>query len=216
MTSTIVKTAILLSTLVPVSLVATYAFSASNTIEVATAEQARLQWEGEGSTAQQGETEDDLTQWEKDFSHWQRVQEHDNIQEYKYYLRAFPNGEFADIARSRIDILMAEQRADDHSRLVRVQRASEVDEDAFITPSEAIEIEARLAAIGYDIGRVDGEFKQNTRDAIKDWQETNGLPNNGFLNWTQYNLLCRNTEEQFIQWRNDNPSVKIMEAQSTN
>ena len=90
---------------------------------------------------------------------------------YREYLRDFPNGIYKDIARTRIGAVpeVVEndgKRVEDSLRLNSVSR---------------LLIEQRIADLGYNPGRRDGNFDLAARQAFRAYQRDRGLPATGYV-----------------------------------
>lgn len=113
-----------------------------------------------------------------EFAAWALASNVDTIDGYRSFLNAFPNGSFADQARQRLDQLsppmspnVSPQQEEESLNLD--QRRGEM------TRWEIVERE--LAGLGYDPGRVDGSVTQQTRQAIQQFQQQNGLQVSGYV-----------------------------------
>lgn len=96
---------------------------------------------------------------------------------YREYLAAFPDGAFAEEARTRIEALTAEQ---ENSKELQ---AAKLGEDRMgLNAQTRTLIEGRLTALGLKPGPVDGVFDDRTRRAIRRYQEVRELPVTGYLN----------------------------------
>ncbi|MGO4917090.1 peptidoglycan-binding protein [Pseudogemmobacter sp. W21_MBD1_M6] len=96
---------------------------------------------------------------------------------YRAYLAAFPNGAFSDEAQARIDALTAEKSNADTNAAAR-----RVEEQLGLNIQTQKLIENRLDAVGLRPGAVDGAFDDDTRRAIRRYQQARDLPVTGFLN----------------------------------
>ncbi|EKE44759.1 Peptidoglycan-binding domain 1 [Oceaniovalibus guishaninsula JLT2003] len=100
---------------------------------------------------------------------WARAQDKGDAAAYRAYLDAFPQGPHADEARAALDRDAARDAA----------RQAEVALN--LNPVMKRAAEERLKALGYEPGKVDGEFDRDTRRAIRRYQEAAGQPVTGFL-----------------------------------
>ena len=91
------------------------------------------------------------------------------------YLDRSPDGAFRDEARTRITALRAEASGA-NSAAAREEQALN------LSPTTARVIEGRLDALGLNPGRVDGVFDNDTRRAIRRYQQSRNLPETGYLN----------------------------------
>lgn len=115
---------------------------------------------------------------------WQQAQEVDTVEAYTDFLNRFPNSQFAQEAQQRI----AELRNDDTSRLME---AAQAEEDQNVTnPVTRLLVEQRLAQLGYNPGVPDGNFTEETREALRRFQRDIGIFESGYVtNRTVASLL---------------------------
>jgi peptidoglycan hydrolase-like protein with peptidoglycan-binding domain len=105
---------------------------------------------------------------------WDRARAADTVAAYRAYLAGQPRGAFRAQAEARIAELTAAPGPD--------LDAARAEEQALgLNPFTRNLIEARLAALGLEPGRVDGSFDADTRRAIRRYQTARGLPVTGFL-----------------------------------
>ncbi|KUF12752.1 peptidoglycan-binding domain-containing protein [Pseudoponticoccus marisrubri] len=112
----------------------------------------------------------------QDRRQWARVEEVNTIEGYREYLEARPNGAFAAEAQARIRQL--ERQAE---QAQNAGRARAEEQGLNLNPVAKRLAEARLAQLGLRPGNVDGTFDEQTRAAIRRYQETRGLRVSGFL-----------------------------------
>lgn len=112
----------------------------------------------------------------QDRANWDRARNANTVRAYRGYLEAFPRGAFADEARGRIAALV-EGEDDDRAR----QAAERVEASLNLPPIARNMIEARLQQLGLRPGRVDGRFDDDTRRAIRRYQQAQGLAATGYL-----------------------------------
>ncbi len=106
-----------------------------------------------------------------DRADWERATERDNVAAYRAYLEDRPRGAFRERAEDRIRELA---RSDDN--------AGERGEEALGLNSFTRNlVESRLDALGLRPGRVDGQFDNDTRRAIRRYQQSRDLNVTGFL-----------------------------------
>ncbi len=96
---------------------------------------------------------------------------------FRDYLAGFPNGAFAEEARQRIAAL-SETPAEVEAR----QKAEAAEKALSLNPVMRSLVEQRLAALGLKPGATDGTFDDDTRRAIRRYQQARGLPVTGYLN----------------------------------
>lgn len=106
---------------------------------------------------------------------WEATEALDQIAAYEAYLRAFPNGRFAEDAQAAIDAIRAEPVRD-----------ARLEEEALGLNSTARRaIQADLTLLNYNTRGVDGVFGPGTRSAIANWQQQNGYAQTSYLTAAQ-------------------------------
>ena len=119
-----------------------------------------------------GETEDIANSDEQLF--WESVKGSRNPADFRAYLKQFPDGVFAALARNRIEHLSNPQ--------VQPTDDPEALEAALgLQRSERQRIQTALWASGFDPAGRDGLFDRKTRSAIGRWQTSHGMPATGYL-----------------------------------
>jgi len=108
---------------------------------------------------------------------WEQAQELNSLQGYRVYLNAFPNGVFADEARARIAVYEEEA-----ANAAILERARAEEESLGLNRVTRQLVERRLNVLGLKPGRVDGEFNDRTRRAIRRFQDRRNLEVTGYLN----------------------------------
>lgn len=101
---------------------------------------------------------------------------------YRRYLRSYPEGAFADEARTRILALRSDQGDD-----AAVEAARREENDVLANPITRLLVERRLAQLGLEPGEADGQFDEDTRRAIRRYQRTRELTVTGYV--TQATLV---------------------------
>ncbi len=103
---------------------------------------------------------------------WEWAEAENTPAAYRDYLRAYPEGAFAQEARDRLEALAREERS-----------AAAREEEARVArnPVTRLLIEQRLQALGYKPGRVDGKFDEHTRRALRKFQRSRQLPATGYV-----------------------------------
>lgn len=113
---------------------------------------------------------------ESDRQAWAEAEAGGTIAAYRAYLERFPGGAFSAEAESRL------RRLEGESARAGAVAEARAEENAMNLNAVARRLaEARLAQIGLDTGRVDGRFDEDTRRALRRYQETRGLRVSGFL-----------------------------------
>ena len=95
---------------------------------------------------------------------------------YRFYLERFPNGVFANEAQARIAAI---EEAERNAALLAQAQAQE--QALRLNPVTRQLVERRLNVLGLKPGRVDGEFDNRTRRAIRRFQDGRNLQVTGYL-----------------------------------
>ena len=123
---------------------------------------------------------------------YRRATEDNTIASYQQYLDAYPQGAFAADARNRIDALRQQAQQAQNSAAARGEEALN------LTPATRQIIEQRLASLGLQPGRIDGTFDENTRRALRRYQESRGLPPTGYVSQdTVVRILADSVQQIF-------------------
>lgn len=113
---------------------------------------------------------------DEDRRRWQAAREQDTEAGYRAYLAERPNGAFVEEARARIEYFNR------NSDQIAVQKRAQAEEAALgLNPPARRLAEARLAELGLGPGVVDGTFDQDTRRAIRRYQDARKLRVSGYL-----------------------------------
>lgn len=108
---------------------------------------------------------------------WDVAASNDKIKAYRRYLKAFPEGAFAEEAKARIADLKAgpaKAQAD--------AAAAAAEEAMGLNGGSRALIEGQLEALGYAPGATDGVFDKDTRKALRQFQTRQGLTVTGYVN----------------------------------
>lgn len=95
---------------------------------------------------------------------------------YRTYLAGFPDGIYAEVAKTRIEALDPGSLTPDARALARA-----AERRLGLNPATRLLIETRLRSLGFNPGNVDGVFDSATRDAIRAYQDSKGMPVTGFV-----------------------------------
>lgn len=109
---------------------------------------------------------------------WRIAREADTLAAYRQYIDRFPDGANAGEARARIREL-TEPTPQEREAALDLSRA------------ERQQIQADLTVLGYDTRGVDGIFGQGSRNAISNWQSSEGVASTGFLTRPQVEAIAR-------------------------
>ncbi len=111
----------------------------------------------------------------------------DTPDSYRGFLSAYPQGAYAKAAQERLDELTFEDQ--NAAAIARAKSEEKQVAGSFIARQI---IEQRLTQVGVDPGAVDGKFTEDTRRAIRQFQETYGLEVTGYVSHqTMVNLVSR-------------------------
>ena len=107
---------------------------------------------------------------------WQRALRANTVDGFQNYLAKYPNGAFADEARKLIDELSVDPAAE-QARLAAERAEAALNMNPLIRSL----VEQRLAKLGLNPGPTDGIFDDNTRQAVRRYQQARNLPVTGYL-----------------------------------
>ena len=113
----------------------------------------------------------------EDRTAWDRARNADTEASYLGYLREYPEGAFRTEAQAALALI----RGPEGPSEAEVDEARQAERRLQLNPITTRLVEAKLADFGMNPGRVDGDFDQNTRQAIRAYQERRGLPATGYL-----------------------------------
>jgi peptidoglycan hydrolase-like protein with peptidoglycan-binding domain len=111
-----------------------------------------------------------------DRADWDRALAEGTEEAFRAYLDARPDGAFAEEARARIEALAEESR-----NAAAVEEARAEEEGLGLNQITRLLVEQRLAQLGLEPGRIDGAFDDETRRAIRRYQQARQLEVTGFL-----------------------------------
>ena len=118
---------------------------------------------------------------------WDAAEANDTIDSYETYLGLYPDGLFRDTAQNRIAALQAPQQPSIDPEARAQAEAQEASLN--LQPVMRIMVERRLAGLGLEPGAPDGQFDDQTRLAIGQYQTARGIPPTGYLDQTTATLL---------------------------
>ncbi len=101
-------------------------------------------------------------------------------QSYRDYLREYPRGTYADVARRRLDEF--EPTPEEPTDTGATNVARETEQRLNLNKATRLLVEGRLRGLGFQPGNVDGNFNRRTRGAIRQYQRSKNMPATGFLN----------------------------------
>lgn len=130
----------------------------------------------------------------RDRAAWDAAEAEGSLRAYRRYLRDWPEGAFAEMARARIEAL-----EEDGGAAADREAAIREEEALGLTPFTRNLIEQRLLALGLNPGRVDGVFDDSTRRAIRQYQRARGLPATGYLTERTVSQLLVDSMRGFLR-----------------
>ena len=142
-------------------------------------------------------------------------------EDFRAYLRTYPDGEHAGSAREAIDRLITEEKkpsietrlmaattalitappARNRGKLETLVASEETEAKLELSAAQQKYVQHRLALLGFETGTPDGVAGPNTRRAISAWQATNKFFKSGYLNEPQYKELLRQSSGRFAKWQ---------------
>lgn len=103
---------------------------------------------------------------------WDEVRQNGSAESYRLYLERYPNGSFVGEAQAALAELEAQ---------VDTARLTEIENQVLGNPVIRLLAERRLAELGLDPGRVDGQFDENTRRAVRRFQRARDIEVTGYV-----------------------------------
>ncbi len=138
---------------------------------------------------------------------WESIKDSDDKADFDAYLRQFPTGVFAVLARNRIAAIVASERAAAPPAAAAPQERTET---ALLLPpqpdlsvNERREAQVALRRLGLYSGAIDGIFGPGTRAGVLAFQRSIGVTADGTL-----------TDEQLARLRQEAASVTTLAAES--
>lgn len=183
----------------------------------ATAETETAPGQAEGGNSANQAAEPNSREWVEQRV-WDEASKRNTVAHYEAYLKQFPNGAFAELARLNLDQLkkapvVAEVKKDASSSGILAESSTatadreneagtELTESAIgLDRQKKVDLQERLMAIGYDLDVADGTFGASTRRAIGLWQKENDLPPTTFFTRKQYVRLKLDSDDDVKRYR---------------
>jgi peptidoglycan hydrolase-like protein with peptidoglycan-binding domain len=140
---------------------------------------------------------DDIGQ-QIELAFWKSTESAGTPADYEAYLKRYPNGLFADIARNRLsDAGKVAPKAQAAAVPVATpvhkttaEKAAVTEASLNLSRAERRSIQADLLVLGHNPNGVDGVFGRGARTAIAQWQRRESLPATGFLTADQVPVLA--------------------------
>lgn len=158
---------------------------------------------------------------------YDRAVQQNTIGGYEAYLNIFPNGLYAGLAKSAIEVLKNQPAAQltlapapaplapaAPAQVAALPQGATVpalpapgaagvvqpDMPAMLQSDDWRSVQRRLGWLGFDAGRADGKPGNRTYTALSAWQQANGFAPTAQLTVNQYTLLQTQTAERHAQW----------------
>lgn len=133
---------------------------------------------------------------EIELAFWRSTEASGTRADYEAYLRRYPNGLFADIARNRLGrtTTTSDPNPQTTATTSSTNRAAAAENSLRLSRDDRRQIQSDLTELGYDTNGVDGLFGRGTRGAIRGWQVSEELPSTGYLDGGQLRILAENAE----------------------
>lgn len=127
---------------------------------------------------------------------WRSTEASGRRADYEAYLRRYPNGLFAEIARNRLGRTTTTSDANPQPTVIAssATRAAAAEEALRLSRDDRRQIQSDLTELGYDTNGVDGLFGRGTRGAVRAWQISEELPSTGYFDREQLRILAENAE----------------------
>ena len=133
---------------------------------------------------------------EIELAFWRSTEASGRRADYEAYLRRYPNGLFAEIARNRLGRTTTTSDANPQPTVIAssATRAAAAEEALRLSRDDRRQIQSDLTELGYDTNGVDGLFGRGTRGAVRAWQISEELPSTGYFDREQLRILAENAE----------------------
>lgn len=151
-----------------------------------------------------------------ELEYWRSVEASGTRADYEAYLRRYPNGLFADIARNRLgrSSTTTQNQSDTGASATLTSRAAATENALRLSRDDRRQIQTDLTELGFDTNGVDGLFGRGTRGAIRAWQSSEDLLSTGYLDAGQIRVLAENAEiSRAERIRAEEASRRLSEAE---
>lgn len=146
--------------------------------------------------------------WEVEQRVWDEASKRNELAYYEAYMQQFPDGAFTDLARLNIGrlrqpkgdtVAMAAPKGESLSPSSALADAPEVgtaisESMLGLDKRGRVDLQLRLQVLGYDVGDITDAFGPKTRQAIGDWQRSQGMPPSTFFTLKQRSRLIAETQ----------------------
>ena len=134
---------------------------------------------------------------------WESISDSTDKADFDAYLRQFPTGVFASLARNRIAAIVATEQAVTPGRTETAMVAPAIPAEPSLSAGERREAQIALRRLGLYGGAIDGLFGPGTRAGVVAFQRSIGVTGDGRL-----------TEPQFVRLRQEAATVTTLAAES--
>lgn len=111
----------------------------------------------------------------EDLNYWQQTGSGSSVQGLQDYLARFPEGLFSAQAKQALERAQQNNQTQQNQGLLQRENALNMNGQ-----TRAL-VEQRLTGLGYSVGPVDGNFTNETRIAIRDFQQKAGITPTGYM-----------------------------------
>ncbi|MEO1677765.1 MAG: peptidoglycan-binding protein [Pseudomonadota bacterium] len=129
-----------------------------------------------------------------DTAEWERALSTDNVEGYQVYLEARPDGVFAAEAEARIAALTEDAEIADERAAAQVS-----EQELGLNSVTRMLLERQLIEMGLDAGTADGNFDDETRRAIRNFQRDRDLAPTGYLSQDTVARLISSFGDSLLQ-----------------
>ena len=123
---------------------------------------------------------------EIELAFWRAAERSGRQEDYGAYLKRYPDGTFAELARERLGLDQAGTPTEAQST---IDSAVEAERQLNLSRIRRRNVQTWLQALGFDPRGIDGLFGPGSRNAIRKWQLQRGFANTGYLDQKQFDQL---------------------------
>ena len=156
---------------------------------------------------------------------WDSAERGNQIEDYQAYLDSYPNGVYAQMAKSRVTRLRGTPAAVaavtpdaqgastpavpkvDMAKLKAEIGTTQTEKALALDVKAKKELQKRLDLIGFAPGNQAGTFNDKTRSAIGAWQKSHDIPQTTYLGPTQFTALMEESESFYQRFLNAQPMI---------
>lgn len=126
---------------------------------------------------------------------------------FELFLKRFPDGNYADFARHRLEELRKLSESAPPTRQATVEEekraAEQAEQTLALNDAQRRRTQAALTIKGFDTGGANGVFNPRTRQMIANYQRSRNEPATGFLSAPQYAALIKETQDAVAKQEED-------------